>query len=465
MDDERYPQITWHTPIYKLLPDDDFVLQDEYTTKHVTLEDCLCHRTGLATHHADSGGPSLVQNVRNMRHLELTADLRTKWQYSNHMYWAVSYMIEKTTGQPLADFMREKLWRPLGMTTTFLGISDALAHADSKPSAPNDSELALAAQHMWDDETASFQTLPTWDDNGLSGAGAMVSNVEDSLAWIRAFIEQTDGPVSVKAYEDLTSAHMLVRPRSDSPPRFTGPVCYGLGWYVAVYRGERVLYHPGGLIGSVASLVILPDRALGVVGMCNVTSEAGLDAAVWHLIDEYLGVPDADRTDFVAEYVLFSHHKPGGGNGLCTEFELTVFRCSAIQGLQGMKYFATNAKDIMFPPESVNSPPHPPSLPLTEYLGSYTHPAYGTIALRECEDKALCGALPGRISLDPLRLEHIDGDIFLARADLVKLIPIRAKARFEVREDSAGRHLKLGVDLAEGLTTWFVRKDSDPDHI
>lgn len=293
VEDEKHGDITWESRMCDLIPD-DFTLADEYVTKNATLEDCLSHRTGIATHHADLGGHSLRQNVRNMRYLDITEDLRTKWQYSNHMFMAVSLMIEEKTQQPLGDFLHDRLWQPLGMETTFLGIQQALAY--QKSSHPQD---GLAARHMWDEEAQAFKTLPAWDDLGLSGAGAMVSNVADCAKWIQAVIEQKL-PISARGYEALTSPRIISKAKS---ARFTGPVCYGLGWYVAVYHGERVLYHPGGLIGSVTSLIILPDRKLGVVGMCNITNEEALEAAMWYIIDEYLGVPKDSRTDFMQEYV------------------------------------------------------------------------------------------------------------------------------------------------------------------
>lgn len=119
-----------------------------------------------------------------------------------------------------------------------------------------------------------------------------------------------------------------------------------------------------------------------------------------------------------------------------------------------MEYFAQHAKDIMFPPESIQQPVAPPSVPITQLLGSYTHPSYGTIKLKQCDGQAtLQGSFPGRLPLDPLTLEHIEGDSFLARADLVQLIPVRAKATFI--QDATGCQLKLGIDFSEGLTTWF----------
>lgn len=45
-DDENYPDVKWNTPISKLLPEDFVMAQEEYTNG-VTVEDILCHRTGL----------------------------------------------------------------------------------------------------------------------------------------------------------------------------------------------------------------------------------------------------------------------------------------------------------------------------------------------------------------------------------------------------------------------------------
>jgi hypothetical protein len=121
-----------------------------------------------------------------------------------------------------------------------------------------------------------------------------------------------------------------------------------------------------------------------------------------------------------------------------------------------MKSHAKGARDRLF--SSARTPPIPPSLPISEYAGSYTHPAYGTIKVSHVED-CLRGCFPGRIPLDPLHLEHVSGEFFLARAEIISLISVRARARFEI--DSTGFPVKLGVEFDEGakdLITWFLRK-------
>lgn len=46
VDDETYPYVQWRTPVSTLMPD-DFVLADSYATKNITIEDILCHRSGM----------------------------------------------------------------------------------------------------------------------------------------------------------------------------------------------------------------------------------------------------------------------------------------------------------------------------------------------------------------------------------------------------------------------------------
>lgn len=47
-DDEEYPEVQWDATMSSLLPD-EFVMSDESYTKAVTIEDVLCHGTGLAS--------------------------------------------------------------------------------------------------------------------------------------------------------------------------------------------------------------------------------------------------------------------------------------------------------------------------------------------------------------------------------------------------------------------------------
>jgi CubicO group peptidase (beta-lactamase class C family) len=120
----NYSGLAWDTPISSLIRD-DFVLPDPYFTEHITIEDALSHRTGMPRHDFSYGGTNengekrgLRDLVRSLRHLPLTAPLRTKFQYCNMMYVTVSYVIETLTGVWLGDFLKDNIWEPLGMNST-----------------------------------------------------------------------------------------------------------------------------------------------------------------------------------------------------------------------------------------------------------------------------------------------------------------------------------------------------------
>jgi CubicO group peptidase (beta-lactamase class C family) len=273
-----------------LIPE-DFVLQSEYATENVTIEDCLSHRSGMPTHQGCLGNHSVKESTRNMRHLSINKNPRTTWQYSNHMYWAVSHMIEVVSGKDLETFMTERLWKPLGMDATFLSLHQARRYVDGNK------ENCLAKPYGWNAETQSFSVLPYWDDEGISGSGALVSNVSDQAKWIRSFINQS-GPLSKDAYAAVKTPHMK---RSSTSPRFTAPDSYGLGWHISRYHGEEILHHPGGVVGFTANMIYLPERKWGVVGMCNSSTDSALEATMWHLVDEFLGISHENRIDVFAE--------------------------------------------------------------------------------------------------------------------------------------------------------------------
>ncbi|MCJ1385820.1 hypothetical protein MMC17_008944 [Xylographa soralifera] len=152
----EYAHVKWTTPISQLVPD-DFVLQDSYATEHVTIEDALSHRSGMPDHAFSqcTSNTSARNVVRNMRHLPLTRELRTTFQYSNIMYMAVSHVIETLTGLWLGDFLKQRIWKPLEMHSTFLSLEDCL-NADYG----RDPEVGLAHGYRWDVGTRAFVDVP-----------------------------------------------------------------------------------------------------------------------------------------------------------------------------------------------------------------------------------------------------------------------------------------------------------------
>jgi len=76
-----YANIHWSTKMVDLIRD-DFVLQDEYATTHISLIDALSHRTGVPRHDLMmiNGDPTTKEYVRRLRLLPMHRELREQWE-------------------------------------------------------------------------------------------------------------------------------------------------------------------------------------------------------------------------------------------------------------------------------------------------------------------------------------------------------------------------------------------------
>ena len=92
-------KLEWDKPVYEYMP--EFILDDAYITRHVTVRDMLSHRTGLPRHDwaAWRLDISRAEFIQRMRYLKFSATFREKFQYNNLMYYAAAHLVEKLAGQ------------------------------------------------------------------------------------------------------------------------------------------------------------------------------------------------------------------------------------------------------------------------------------------------------------------------------------------------------------------------------
>lgn len=267
-------RLRWTTSLSAILPD-DFVVGSEYTghdtttdrdhawaTARLTVEDALAHRTGFAAHDLSrsrryglapesAGRNATVRDVtRSLRHLPLHTSPRTEWRYSNLLYLVLSHAVETLTGgQWLGDVLHGWLWQPLGMSSTFLSLDDARA-------APN----VLAQGYYYDADQKEYADVPHMPLEEVSGAGGIISSVNDYARWLRCWI---DGPAFASDSNSTATAcggipfqrpgldailapKMFLGHTAASPEPFDAPLAYASAWTTSSYRGHRFWGHSGG---------------------------------------------------------------------------------------------------------------------------------------------------------------------------------------------------------------------------
>ena len=315
---------------------EDFVLPDEYITTHATIEDALSHRTGMPRHDLSYGRANFTVRdiVQNLRHLPMTAEIRTKFQYCNMMYIVISHFIEKWTGMWLGDFLRTRIYEPLNMTSTFFSLSDAKESAAS--GGPS-----LATPYYWTNKSKNYHSIPWLDSPQESGCGAMISNVLDYAKWLRCMMTMS-APLSPAGHSALRSPRIMSTPPGSEAHGFRGSEAYALGWEVSNYRGEVLIWHTGGLPGFSTVMMYFPRLQWGVTMMANGGVGDAIQILVFKLIDDMLGIPEQERFDWTPELALI-------------EF----------RGLEVLK----NAKYYLYPNAPKEEDSIPLSLPLKSYAG------------------------------------------------------------------------------------------------
>lgn len=287
--------VEWTTPLSQVIRD-EFVMANDYATTHITLEDALSHRTGLPLHDLSRGrrnATTPADTVRGLRHLPLTAEPRTRFQYSNIMFVTVGYAIERLTCLTLGDFWHNFIWTPLGMISTYSDLESA-----------RDSPHDLAQGYAWDDDTQQYLDVPPPPSGIAGGAGSIISNVIDYSKWLRMMIHRK-APISEAGHAALLLPRTIIGP--DQRPHGTGDPVYTLGWSKRIYRGQLLVSHDGGMFGFGSTVMYLPDRQWGVVIMANTmeSSNAVALSLANNLIDDLLGVPENDRFDWLHRCVTY----------------------------------------------------------------------------------------------------------------------------------------------------------------
>jgi CubicO group peptidase (beta-lactamase class C family) len=369
-------KLRWDDPVRKHVP--FFRLADPLADSQVTLRDLLCHRTGLSRHDLlrFATGWEHEEVIRRVGLVPLTKPFRTTYQYNNIMYTTAGLAVGSACGGTWEEYVRERFFGPLGMTTAVCTTAAAEAN-------PN-----LARPH-WRKPDSTVAPAPWMRFDRGNAAGSIHASARDMANWVR--FQLGDGTfegnrVLSKAQLDETHTPQMVV-RLDGPTRSSYPetaqVSYAFGWNVHDHRGHAMLSHTGGLSGYRARIVLAPKAKLGVVFLMNSgvgSSPASAHYVVTnHLLDLLLDLP---KKDWNAHYTK-AHAKLEADDRATEQARLKKRR-------EGTK----------------------PSRELADYAATYEDAAYGPIRIVLEGDRLTLAW--GRVKV---RLEHFHYDTFLCRTD------------------------------------------------
>lgn len=217
----------------------------------ITIRQILSHTSGYQDYWPqDYVMPMMLQPATQQRILDgwarkpLDFEPGTKWQYSNTNYVIAGLIVEKVSGEPLVQFLREKISTPLGMT----GVTDTDQHK------LGDAEPEGYLRYALGPPRPAPKEGPGW----LFAAGELGMPAEDLAKWDISIINQS--LLKSDSYRDLETEALL---KSGLGTR------YGLGVDVGSEFGHRSLSHGGEVSGFTAENEVFPDERAAVVVLTN----------------------------------------------------------------------------------------------------------------------------------------------------------------------------------------------------
>ncbi|MCX7548996.1 serine hydrolase [Xanthomarina sp. F1114] len=283
-------KLSFNDKVSKHIP--EFKMHDAYASQEVTIKDLITHRAGLGLGQGDlmffpEGGSLTVNDIiHNVRYLKPENSFRSTLDYNNIMFIVAGEVIHRVSGLSWAEFIEQKILKPVGMTSSYGSYNNAKKANVSNiidAHAPVDGKV-VAIPHDWN-ETAN-------------AAGGIISNIKDMNTWAEFLMNGFTTKEGVKLVTDKQIYQLWnlqiaspVSLKNSYDSNFRG---YGLGWFLTDVKGHKQVYHTGGLIGTVTQFTLIPDMNLGIVVLTNQQSGAAFSAITNTIKDAYLGVEDRD---------------------------------------------------------------------------------------------------------------------------------------------------------------------------
>lgn len=312
--------------------------------------------------------------MERIRSLPLATSFRSAYAYDNVLYGVAGEVVAAVSGQRWEDFVRDRMFAPLGMT-------ESVTLAGRIPEAGD-----VAAPHSRFQGPLRVVRRDTMDNN--APAGSLVSSVHDLTRWMVAQLDSGRiGGTERRLWSAPRTREMwagvTVLPIGGGAagleaivPNFS---LFGLGWSLRDYRGRKLATHTGGLSGMTSRTLLVPDLELGIVILTNAESGT-ITALPWWILDRYLGAPE---TDWIGGFAAAG--RAGEENARQVEARATAGPVSNTR----------------------------PSLAPAGYAGAFTDPMYGAATIaREG------GGLVLRFGRSPAfvaDLEHWHFDTYVAR--------------------------------------------------
>ena len=319
----------------------EFAVSDPYITRELTIRDLITHRSGYFRGDAVWMGSGYGRDEVLHRALQQprSTSFRSAFGYNNIMFLAAGQIVGKVAGTTWDDFVKRRIFAPLGMATSNTSARDQTGPDVARPHA------------MVDGKPVPIQYR---NIDNVGPAGSINASVLDMAKYVRFHLH--DGRaggtqlVSKAFHDQMQSAQMISSPGRDTLLPMVHFDTYGLGLWLRDYYGKLLVSHGGGIDGMLSQMAWLPEAGVGVVVLTNTDGQNLQNALPFAILDRFIGAPERDWS--------------------------ALFLAQANQ----QRRRADSARAVLASQRVTGTTP---SLALAQYAGTYEHPFYGELRIEQ----------------------------------------------------------------------------------
>jgi CubicO group peptidase (beta-lactamase class C family) len=403
-------KIDWDKPVRNYVPQIQFY-NDELNA-NVTIRDMLSHRTGISRHdniwyRSDFTRKELFDRIK---YLEPSLPLRQGFLYNNLMYAAAGQIVEYLSGQTWEDFVKDKIFKPLNMSSSIFSVDEMQKGPD------------FMAPYYEKRDTNILLPYPFYtQQQGIGPAGSIISSINELSGWLIAQMNRgkIDGRQVIPSdviMETLRAASLT----ASVPDKYYENLnsLYGMGRGTSSYKGHYLTQHGGAIGGIYSSISFMPADSIGVIVFTNGAHAGQLPGIISNIIyDKLLDLGDTPWSE---------------------------------RNLKDYLKQKETAREARRKPDVDRVPGTRPSHDLADYDGTYEDPAYGKMRISTDKEE-----LRFYFNNTTLPLHHYHYDRFVSDDD-----EIDGKWSFIFVTDAQGSISQLRVSLDEKEVT-FTRS-ADP---
>ncbi|MBN1387225.1 MAG: beta-lactamase family protein [Bacteroidales bacterium] len=246
----------------------------------ITFRHMLHHTSGLRSLHtllalAGWRDDDMKNNDDLLRFMTRQQDLNfepgSEYMYSNTGYILAAIIIEKITGDNFADWMKEEIFKPLGLYDTY--VEDKY----------NRIARNYATSYNGSYNSGFVKEIEYW---AYTGSGNIHSTAADLLKWMRYYYDSPEG------WEEAFSMMLTLDPFNNGKPNN-----YAFGVQIDEYRDERRISHSGSIGGFRSYACTFPEHETEIVVLTNFSS-SGVSGKINSIADILFDKEKEEETAF-----------------------------------------------------------------------------------------------------------------------------------------------------------------------